>query len=129
MARSKSARPLTPFELEVMDALWAVQSGTVQTVRDRLGHRRELAYNTVQTVLTILHRKGHVKRRLAGKAYVYEPKVSKQQTAVAMLRDLADRLFGGSPTELMMTMLGNERLRREDLKRIRRLIEEHEDGD
>ena len=125
----KPSRPLTPLELEVMDALWALESGTVQSVRDRLGRKPELAYNTVQTILTILYRKGRVRRRLSGKAYIYEPKLSKQDTAVAMLRDLADRLFGGSPTELVMTMLGNERMRREDLQRIRRLIQEHEDAD
>jgi predicted transcriptional regulator len=128
LARSKSARPLTPLELDVMDALWAVESGTVQDVRGRLGRRRPLAYNTVQTILTILHRKGRVKRRLVGKAFVYEPTLSKQHTAAAMLRDLVDRVFGGSPTELMMTMLGHERLRPEDLKRIRHLINEHEDA-
>lgn len=111
-----------------MDALWAVESGTVQDVRSKLGRRRPLAYNTVQTILTILHRKGRVKRRLVGKAFVYEPIESKQHNAAAMLRDLVDRVFGGSPTELMMTMLGHERLRPEDLKRIRHLIEEHEDA-
>lgn len=125
----KTPKPMTPLEFEVMDALWAVESGTVQSVRDRLNKKPELAYNTVQTILTILYRKGRVRRRLSGKAYVYEPKVSKQDTAVAMLRDLADRLFGGSPTELVMTMLGDEQLRREDLQRIRRLIQEHEDAD
>ena len=127
MARSKTARPLTPLELDVMDALWALESGTVQAVRDRLGRRPALAYNTVQTILTILHRKGRVKRRMVGKAFVYEPTQSKQHTAAAMLRELVDRVFGGSPTELMMTMLGEERLRPEDLKRIRHLIEQHED--
>jgi BlaI family transcriptional regulator, penicillinase repressor len=126
--RRKNAKPLTPLELEVMDALWAIEAGTVQTVRERLGRKPELAYNTVQTILTILHRKAHVKRRLVGKAFVYEPKISKRETATAMVRDLVDRVFGGSPTELMMTMLGNERIRPEDLRRIRRLIEEHEDA-
>jgi len=128
LARSKSTRPLTPLELEVMDALWAVESGTVQDVRGRLGRRPPLAYNTVQTILTILHRKGRVTRRLVGKAFVYEPTQSKQHTAAAMLGDLVDRVFGGSPTELMMTMLGHQRLRPEDLKRIRHLIQQHEDA-
>jgi len=73
----RQPRPLTPLEFEVMDALWAVESGTVQTVRERLGNRRPLAYNTVQTILTILHRKGRVTRRLVGKAFVYAPKLSK----------------------------------------------------
>lgn len=128
MARSKIARPLTPLELEVMDALWAAESGTVQDVRSRLGRRPPLAYNTVQTILTILHRKGRVKRRLVGKAFVYEPTESKQHTAAAMLGDLVDRVFGGSPAELMMTMLGHQRLRREDLKRIRQIIDQHDDA-
>src|SRR5215218_3373171 len=101
-----------------MDGLWAVDAGTVQAVREQLGPKRELAYNTVQTILTILHRKGHVKRRLVGKAFVYEPKISKRETATTMVRDLVDRVFGGSPTELVMTMLGNESIGREDLRRI-----------
>ena len=69
--RRKPPRPLTPLELDVMEALWTAESGTVQTVRERLGPRRPLAYNTVQTILAILHRKGRVKRRLVGKAFVY----------------------------------------------------------
>jgi predicted transcriptional regulator len=122
----KEPRPLTPLELDIMDALWAAGSGTVQTVRDGLRSRRPLAYNTVQTILTILHRKGRVKRQLAGKAFVYRPKLTKQQTAAAMVRGLVDRVFAGSPTELVVTMLQDEQIRREDLRRIRRLIQEHE---
>jgi BlaI family penicillinase repressor len=124
--RRKQSRPLTPLELDVMDALWTAGSGTVQTVRERLEPRRPLAYNTVQTILTILHRKGRVKRRLVGKAFVYEPKVSRQQTAAAMIRGLIDRVFGGSPAALVMTMLEDEHIRPEDLRRIRRLIRQHD---
>jgi predicted transcriptional regulator len=122
----RQPRPLTPLELDVMDALWAAGPATVQTVRERIGQRRPLAYNTVQTILTILHRKGRVKRRLVGKAFVYAPKVSKQQAAAAILRGLIDRVFGGSPAALVMTMLEDEQIRREDLVRIRRLIRQHE---
>ena len=125
--RRQEQRSLTPLELDIMDALWTIGSGTVQTVRDRLGRRRPLAYNTVQTVLTILHRKGRVKRKLVGKAFVYEPKLTKQQAAAAMIRGLIDRVFGGSPAELVMAMLQDEQIRGEDLRRIRRLIRQHED--
>jgi predicted transcriptional regulator len=119
---------LTPLELEVMDALWALESGTVQTVRERLGRRRPLAYNTVQTILTILHRKRRVTRRLVGKAFVYAPTSSREHTAAAMVWGLVDRVFGGSPSALVMTMLGNERISREDLRRIRRLIRQQENA-
>ena len=117
-------KPLTPVELDVMDALWALGSGTVQMVRRRLG--RPLAYNTVQTILTILHRKGRVKRRLVGKAFVYQPKASRHHTAAAMIRGLIDRVFGGSPMDLVMTMLEDEHISREDLRRIRQLIQKRD---
>lgn len=123
----KQSKPLTPLELDVMDALWIAGSATVQTVREGLGPRRPLAYNTVQTILTILHRKGRVKRRLVGKAFVYEPKVSRQEAVSAMIRGLIDRVFGGSPAALVMTMLEDGHIRPEDLRRIRRLIRQHED--
>jgi predicted transcriptional regulator len=48
----------------------------VQAVQQRLCERRPLAYNTVQTMLTILHRKRKVKRVIRNRAYVYSAAVT-----------------------------------------------------
>ena len=66
MPRRKSEQ-MTPLELEIMQVLWETGPATVQTVQKQL--KRELAYTTVQTMLTVLHRKQKVKRSLKDKAY------------------------------------------------------------
>ena len=73
MPRRKSEQ-MTPLELEIMQVLWETGPATVQTVQRQL--KRELAYTTVQTMLTVLHRKQKVKRTLKDKAYIYKPAVS-----------------------------------------------------
>ena len=93
MPRRKSEQ-MTPLELEIMQVLWETGPATVQTVQREL--KRELAYTTVQTMLTVLHRKGRVKRTLKDKAYVYRPAVSSKKFTAHAVRDLIDRVFGGS---------------------------------
>jgi BlaI family transcriptional regulator, penicillinase repressor len=66
--RKRTAKQLTPFELEIMKVLWETGAATVQSVRDRLPGHPKPAYTTVQTMLNVLHRKGKAKRALKGKS-------------------------------------------------------------
>ena len=56
------------LEAEVLAALWAADGPlTAGDLVDALG--RDLAYNTVLTILTRLHQKGAVRREWAGRAH------------------------------------------------------------
>src|SRR5689334_19084083 len=85
---------MTPLELEIMQVLWETGPATVQQVQK--GLKRELAYTTVQTMLTVLHRKQKVKRTLKDKAYIYKPAVCRTKFTGHAVREFIDRLFGGS---------------------------------
>ena len=79
-----------PLEARVMDVLWA--RGGWLTVGDTLeslnaGRRRKLAYSTVKTILTNLGEKGHLRRRVAGRAYEYEPVRSRAEAERGVVRD------------------------------------------
>jgi len=124
MAKKTIQPGLTPLELEIMKVLWDIGPATVQTVQDRLQPARPLAYNTVQTVLTILHRKGRVKRETRERAYVYSPVVSRQRAAGQAVEDLVNRLFGGRPEALVMSMVRSRQLSPEKLAELRKLVEE-----
>lgn len=80
-----------------MNVLWEISPATVQTVQQRL--RRELAYTTVQTMLKVLVRKKKARRTLKDRAYYYRPAVKRDQVAGSAVKDLIDRLFGGSAEE------------------------------
>src|SRR4051794_3198411 len=125
MARTTSSN-LTPAELELMNILWEHGPSTVQMVADRLAETRALAYTTVQTVLNTLHRKGKVKRVLNGRAFYYEPAVSRKWAAGRPLKDMVSTLFGGSPEQLVLTMLDTRQLTPEKLRELQRMVDEAE---
>lgn len=80
---------LGKLEAAVMNVLWSVDRRlTVREVLDRLPAQRNLAYTTVMTVLTNLHRKNMVAREPAGRAYSYTPTLSREEAAAATLREV-----------------------------------------
>jgi len=123
MARPKTEN-LTPLELEIMHVLWETGPANVQTVQQKL--KRELAYTTVQTMLTVLHRKQKVKRTLKDKAYIYKPAVSRTKFTGHAVREFIDRLFGGSAEGLVMNLLQEKHLTPEKLAELHALIEKEE---
>jgi BlaI family transcriptional regulator, penicillinase repressor len=127
MAPRKRSDQLTPLETEIMNVLWEVSPATVQTVQQRLG--RELAYTTVQTMLNVLVRKKKARRTLKDRAYHYRPAVKRDQVAGSAVRDLIDRLFGGSAESLVMSLVESRQLTPEKLSRLQRMIEAKETRD
>jgi BlaI family penicillinase repressor len=115
---------LTPLELEIMKVLWEAGPATVQGVQERLPGQPRLAYTTVQTMLNVLHRKGKVTRTRRNRAYQYRATVSRRKAAGLAIRDVVDRLFGGSPESLVMSLVESRQLTPERLARLTRLIEQ-----
>jgi BlaI family penicillinase repressor len=120
---------LTKLELQIMQVIWKLGVSSVKDVQEELPQK--LAYTTVQTMLNILERKGKLRRKLRGRAYVYSAAVTEAKASRHAVRDLVDRVFGGSPDELVMSLIKSRQI---DPKRIaeltRRLEKENEeDGD
>jgi len=109
---------LTQLELRIMQVIWRCGSSTVSAVQAEL--EPPLAYTTVQTMLNILERKGKLRRELQGRAYVYTAKVTEAKALGQGLRDLIDRMFGGSSEELVMSLLKNRQI---DAKKLAELTE------
>jgi predicted transcriptional regulator len=109
---------MPPLELRIMQVLWRLGPLQVQAVQQEL--EGELAYTTVQTMLNVLERKGRVTRRLRGRAYEYRAAVSEEKTLGTAVADLVDRMFGGSPEELVMSLVKSRQL---DAGRLARLAE------
>jgi predicted transcriptional regulator len=115
---------LTPLELRIMQALWDEGQGNVAEVQRRLGG--DLAYTTVQTMLGVLLRKGRVRRKLAGRAFVYRPAISREGAMAGAVKDLTERMFGGSAEALLMSLIDTRQITPEALARAARLIEQED---
>jgi len=117
-------KQLTPLELEIMNVLWDLGAANVQAVQEALRGPAKLAYTTIQTMLNVLHRKGRVRRSLQGRSYVYEPLLTRDRAASQAIRDLVDRLFGGSVESLLMNLVKSKQLDSRKLEQLHRWIEE-----
>ncbi|MCA9015694.1 MAG: BlaI/MecI/CopY family transcriptional regulator [Planctomycetaceae bacterium] len=113
---------LTKCELEVMDIVWSKGRATVQEVVDSL--ERPLAYTTVMTTLKILDEtRGVVRRKKEGRAYVYEPAVSREKISRSMANDLTQRLFGGSVKSLVLSLVGSDSMSQADIEELKQAIQ------
>ncbi len=115
VGRRKGSSSLTPLELQIMQVLWSEGPSNVLHVQASLSPGNDLAYNTVQTMLNILHRKGRVGRTLKGRAYVYCAVASRETVLGQAVRDVVERMFGGSSEELVMSLIKSKQI---DPKRI-----------
>lgn len=116
----------TDRELDVMDVLWDLGSGTVADVRARL--EDELAYTTVLTILRTLEEKGYVDHEEEGRAYRYHPLVERDRAQTSALRRLTRKLFSDSTEMLLTRLVSDRRLDEHEIRRLQRLLEERLDG-
>ena len=119
----------TPAELEILRVLWTRGPSTVREVHEGLGRDRPTGYTTVLKLLQIMTEKGLARRDEAARAHVYEAKLPQTQTQRLLVRDLLDRAFGGSATQLVMQALSARRASPEELARIRQMLDELEGGE
>ena len=126
---SKRGIGLTRLEGEVMRSLWAIGPGPVRgrAVAEAVnaGRREPLAYTTVQTVLSILREKGVVEVvEGQGRGHLYRARLSREKATRHMLRDLADRLFGGPVRPLLHHLLDDAELDEAELRELRAWVDQ-----
>jgi BlaI family transcriptional regulator, penicillinase repressor len=116
VALSPKDQALTPLELEIMQVLWEQGASTAAEVQPKL--KGDLAYTTVQTMLTVLLKKEKVTREAEGRAHRYRAAVSKDRATGGALKDMVKRMFGGSPEALLMALVDTRQISAEQLTRI-----------
>ena len=114
----------TDAELAILRVLWALGAGTVREVAVEL--RREGAYTTVLKLLQIMTDKGLVRRDESARTHVYRAARSERATQRQLVRDLADRAFGGSAARLALQALALRKASPEELAEVRGWLAERE---
>jgi predicted transcriptional regulator len=112
---------LTGQELEIMKIVWERRSATVRDVYEALLEKRKVAYTTVMTMMKILERKKYLKKTMADRAYVYRPAQPKGKVIAGMVREFVNRVFNGSAEPLLVHLVEEHNLSREDLEEIANL--------
>lgn len=106
MSKAKPLRlPGGELEYAVLVELCALGRASARELHRRVGLPDGLVYTTTAKVLDRLYAKGLVARKLEGKAFVYAPRIAREDLDRARASDMLGRLFGADPRPAMATLV------------------------
>lgn len=106
MPRKPEAPKPTPAELELLQVLWPLGSGTAKQVHhDMRKHKPDVTYATVLRLMQIMHGKGLLVRDERERSHVYAPVHARDSMQTNLLQDLMQRAFAGSAKALVLAAL------------------------
>ncbi len=123
MKRELDSIILTRQELQIMKVVWDLGSATVKEVCDAMSQLKVTAYTTILTLMGILEEKGALVHTRSGRAYVYNPLLSRQQATRNQVHDVLTRFFDGSAEKMIENVLENEMTAPEQLGRVKSLLQ------
>ena len=120
---------LSDLQLSLMRVLWDRGECSASDVQRSLGRQRPLAITTVGTLLSRLEKRGLVKHRIDGRAFLYRASVSEGDVRSRMLSGLVRNLFRGEPTEVVEQLLSHRDVSAGDIERIEALVRQAKRGE
>jgi len=116
----------TASELEILHVLWNRGPSTVREVMDALSETKSLGYTGVLKLLQIMTVKGSVRRDESNRAHIYEAVRPAEQTKRQLARDMLQRVFEGSASQLMMHALSGNRTSVKEIEELRRILDAYQ---
>jgi BlaI family penicillinase repressor len=115
---------LTAAQFEILRLTWNTTGGlTIGEIWDAIRSRRDVSRTTVLNLVDRLAKRGWLKRKKDRDVYRYFPTVDRSAAEQQMAVEFLDDFFQGSPSNLLMSLLGSKRISKEDADRVKRLIE------
>jgi BlaI family penicillinase repressor len=115
---------LGKVQLKIMHVLWERGRASAREITDGLNRDEPIAHSTVQTLLRKLEAKGAVGHETVDRTFVFFPRIAEENVRRGATHDLVERVFGGSPAQLMSYLLKHEHVSKQELEEIRRLVDE-----
>jgi predicted transcriptional regulator len=122
---ARTPQDITDTELAVLQVVWDEEPTTIRRITDILYPRGGVAeYATVQKLLDRLEKKGFVRRARGDSVNVFSAVVGREDLIGRRLRDMAEKLCGGSLTSLLTNLVRTQRLSAKERQELRSLIDE-----
>lgn len=118
----KRSITLTEAELRLMKVLWTRGESAVSDLTAAASADSPIAYTSVLTTIRILERKGYVHHRQEGRAFLYSPSIARHEAGRSEVRHVLQRFFSNSREGLLLSLLGDDDITPEELRRLKQAI-------
>ena len=115
---------LTESQTEIMEIVWDRGEVSALEVREVLCKQRDVARNTIRTLLGRMEAKGWLKHRLDGRTFLYSATIARQKTIAQKVIQLLDDVCGGSAETLVAALVDHRKLTSSELDRVAEILAE-----
>jgi predicted transcriptional regulator len=121
MPRKPSDQP-NDVEMSILRVLWERGCASVREVHDILQNDRDAGYTSTLKMMQVMLEKGLLKRDETKRPQIYRPAVPQEQTQSRIVRDIVQKVFGGSAQKLVLRAVRSHRITPAELAEIRKLL-------
>ena len=115
----------TKTEMDVLQVLWQYGPQTVRFVHDKLNEQKEaVIYTSTLKLMQVMKEKGMLARDESSMKHVYSAILQEEKVKGNLLGRFVDSMYNGSPSNLMMALLGNDKTSAEELEKIKELLKQ-----
>jgi predicted transcriptional regulator len=120
---------LTPTQYEILQIVWdrTAAGATVSEIWQEIATDRSVGRTTVLNLVDRLEKRGWLIRQTGVGANRYVAAMTREQTARLLASEFVNDFFGGSASQLVMSLLGERRLKSGEAAELRRLLGRHLD--
>ena len=118
---------LTPVQFEIMQLVWnSAQGLTIGEIWDAIRTGRDVSRTTVLNLVDRLEKRAWLKRRKDQGIFRYAAAVERPSVEAQLAADFVQEFFDGSAANLVMSLLGSQRISKSEIQRLKQLMEEKE---
>ncbi len=121
----KPAGSLTSIQHEIMSVVWdsGAEGATVTAIWQVIATQRRVGRTTILNLVARLVKRRWLVRRNHRKPSHYLATLSREETAAALAGGFVEDFFGGSASNLVMSLLGSKRLKPDEIEPLRRVLD------
>jgi len=113
----------TKTEMDVLRVLWAFGPSTVRFVHDKLNEQKEaVIYTSTLKLMQVMKEKGMLERDETNMKHIYKTVLEEGAVKSNLLGRFVDSIYNGSPSDLIVALLGNNKTSAEELEKIKQLM-------
>jgi BlaI family penicillinase repressor len=124
----KALPRIADTEWLVMEFAWTQGEFTTADASATLGAAHGWSESTVKTLVQRLERKGALTSMAEGRRFRYRPAVRREDCTRQRTRGLAERLFGGATGSLLVHLVQDTDLSKDDIAALRRALTKKEEA-
>ncbi|MFC1651258.1 BlaI/MecI/CopY family transcriptional regulator [Candidatus Latescibacterota bacterium] len=124
----KILRELSPTEWSLMKICWEKGQVSARVIYEETLIEKKRGYQTVKTMLDRMVAKGFLERMKFGPIWLYKPAVSRAKVLACEIEKFTNTVLDNTFTPLFVHLSKKEKLTGDEIEKLKKLIEEHEEN-